>query len=165
MFSLFQKPYLTKNDIIEMLIKLAKKNYNEKEVPVASIICEEKNKNEYKIINCTGNQISKGRDPTAHSEMIALRLTCRKKKMLRLPNYTIFTTLEPCLMCSGAIILARLKKVFFLAYTEKGPGLTWLLSQRKQGKPKCNHYPKVEHCQEGGKEYQKILRSFFQERR
>lgn len=58
-------------------------------------------------------------DPTAHAEMVALRHAAERLKNYRLPETTLYVTLEPCLMCAGALIHARIKKVVYGAYDQK----------------------------------------------
>lgn len=59
-------------------------------------------------------------DPSAHAEMIAIRKAARKEEGWRLTGTTLYVTLEPCLMCMGAILLARIERVVFGCYDPKG---------------------------------------------
>ena len=158
----------TLDELIEILLELAQKSCNYEEVPVASIIfsqVSEKPK-QYTIESYAINNIRKKKDPTAHSEMEALRSACHKAKNERIPHCSILTTLEPCLMCSSAISLARLQNVYYLSPRDKGPGLTWLLSQSEPKSPhRLNHYPNAISLPKQAPKYQSMLRSFFQERR
>ncbi len=87
-------------------LELAKKAFNEGEVPVGALII-------YKdqIISEAYNQTEFLLDPSAHAEMLAIRRACKVLGNWRLMDCTLYTTLEPCAMCAGAIIQARLKKV------------------------------------------------------
>lgn len=98
------------NDIDFMLraFELAKKAEAQDEVPVgAVIVCEDK------IIGEGWNQPISSNDPTAHAEIMALRAAGKKIGNYRLPKATMYVTLEPCTMCVGAIIHARLSKLVY----------------------------------------------------
>ena len=186
------------SELIKDLLDMVRQAAVEQEVPVASLVCESfddfplrhGNGNEphlqdnrlYRVLGRASNRICHNTDVTAHSEILALRKACRVKKSERLPSCMMITTLEPCLMCSGAIVLARLATVYYLAPTQKGPGMTWLLRQLHQqsnsdhnpskdviaaqdSQPRLNHHPALVHLRDREKEYQKILRSFFHQRR
>lgn len=77
-----------------------------------------------------GNIIATGRnrsicdsDPCAHAEVVALRAAARSQNNYRLPNATLYVTLEPCVMCVGAIVQARIGRVVFAAYDAKAGAL------------------------------------------
>lgn len=65
------------------------------------------------------NRMIEAADPTAHAEMEALRAACGSAGNYRLPGAELFVTLEPCAMCAGAIVLARLSRVVFAAHDPK----------------------------------------------
>ena len=103
----------------------------------------------------TGRQIA-----TAHAEIEAIEKACRKLKSWRLPECEIYVTLEPCPMCMGAILNARIKKVYFGAYEAKGRSLTDVIANSGV----LNHKAEVE----GGvmeAECAAILSGFFAEMR
>jgi len=89
---------------IEEAIKARKKN----EIPIGSIITFDK-----KIISKGFNSSIQDNDPTAHAEINAIRNASRKIGNYRLTNHTLYTTLEPCPMCLGAIIHSRIQRVVF----------------------------------------------------
>lgn len=87
-------------------IKQAKKAYEMNEVPIGCVIvCEDK------IISRGYNRRTTDKNPLAHAEMIAIKKASKKVGDWRLEDCTMYVTLEPCQMCSGAIVQSRMKKV------------------------------------------------------
>ena len=101
-------------------------------------------------------------DPTAHAELLALRTAAQKLGDWRLTGATLYVTLEPCAMCAGAMVLARVQRVVFGAFDPKA-GMCGSLGCIAQD-PRLNHRleitPEVLHEQSG-----ELLRTFFRERR
>lgn len=89
-------------------LELAKKAFKKNEVPVGAIIV-----NNNKIIAKAFNKRETKQNALYHAEIMAINKACKKLKSFRLDTCEMFVTLEPCPMCSGAIINARLKKVYF----------------------------------------------------
>ena len=104
----------TDSDWMEIAIRLAEKAFSEKEVPVGSIVVYKNN-----IIGKGHNQTQRLKDPTAHAEILAITAAAATLKDWRLENATIYVTKEPCAMCAGAIINARVSRLVFGAYDEK----------------------------------------------
>ncbi|QJC32735.1 tRNA adenosine(34) deaminase TadA [Enterobacteriaceae endosymbiont of Donacia semicuprea] len=104
------------NDIYWMkyTLKLAILARNSGEIPVGAIIIKNN-----KIISYGYNNSIKKNDPTAHAEIIALRKAGKYLKNYRLLNTTMYVTLEPCLMCFGAIIISRISRLVFGPYNKK----------------------------------------------
>lgn len=96
------------------IIKLAKIAYKKGEVPVGAIIT----KND-KIIARAYNKIETSRDATMHAEILAIKKASKKLKNWRLNDCEMYVTLEPCTMCSSAIELSRIKKVYYLVKRDK----------------------------------------------
>jgi tRNA(adenine34) deaminase len=90
--------------------ELAQKAELHDEVPVGAVIVHED-----QIIGEGWNQPISSNDPTAHAEIIALRDAGKKIGNYRLPNTTMYVTLEPCAMCAGAIVHARVEKLLYAA--------------------------------------------------
>lgn len=136
-------------------LKCARKAYEEGEVPIgAVVVCDGK------IIGRGHNRRTGRQIATAHAEIEAIEKACRKMHSWRLPDCEIYVTLEPCPMCMGAILNARIKKVYFGAYEAKGRSLTDVIA----GSGVLNH--KAEVC--GGvmeEECAAILSGFFSEMR
>ena len=84
------------------------------EVPVGAVVVREG-----RIIGRGRNRIVKGHDPSAHAEMLAIREAAHRTGSERLPGCTLYSTLEPCAMCAGAIVLARLDRVVYGARDPK----------------------------------------------
>ena len=88
-------------------LELATSALEKKEVPVGSVIINSENK----VIGIGVNRVRSSLDPTAHAEILAIRDACNRIRDFRLTGSTIYSTLEPCAMCAGAIVQARIKKV------------------------------------------------------
>lgn len=98
----------------EEIIKLAKKAFKKGEVPVGAIIVKNN-----KIIAKAYNKIEKYKDATMHAEILAIKKASKKLKNWRLNDCEMYVTLEPCTMCSSAIELSRIKKVYYLVKRDK----------------------------------------------
>jgi tRNA(adenine34) deaminase len=127
------------------------------EVPVGAVLVRDG-----KIISRGFNQPISNSDPSAHAEMMALRAAAHIESNYRLPGTTLYVTLEPCLMCAGAMLHARVERVVFGATDPKtgAAGSVLNVFSEKQ----INHQTQVE----GGimsDECGQILRDFFKGRR
>ena len=91
-------------------IELAQESGKAGEVPVGAVVVIGD-----AVIGCGSNFPIKDLDPTAHAEIKALREAARRVKNYRLPGSTLYCTLEPCAMCAGAIVLARVERLVFAA--------------------------------------------------
>ena len=89
---------------------LAKEAYSEDEVPIGAIIVNNKNG---QIISEGYNQIEKLKDATAHAEIIAITSAENHLENWRLSDCSLYVTIEPCMMCSGAIALSRLSRIIY----------------------------------------------------
>ncbi len=96
----------------------AKKAGQKDEVPVGAVVVTEKGK----ILSSAHNQVIGLCDPTAHAEILAIRKAASKVQNYRLLNTTLYVTVEPCIMCMGAIIHARISTVVFGAFDPKWGG-------------------------------------------
>ena len=137
--------------------KLAEKAYDEKEVPVGAIIVYEN-----RIIGKGYNQVERLKDPTAHAEMIAISAACSTLENKYLKGCTLYVTLEPCPMCTGAMVWSKLDKVVFGAMDERAGscGTRYNLAADTQ----LNHQLEViQGVMESDSAY--LLRQFFEERR
>lgn len=96
-------------DYIKLAYKEALKAYKNNEVPVGAIIVS----SEGKILARAYNKKEKNKDISAHAEILALKKAMKKVGSTNLSNSTIYVTLEPCLMCSSAIIDSKIKKIIY----------------------------------------------------
>tara|TARA_B110000008_G_C16789031_1_gene491881 strand:- start:339 stop:824 length:486 start_codon:yes stop_codon:yes gene_type:complete len=99
---------------MQIAIEEAQQAMRENEIPVGAVIVQDN-----KLIAKAHNQPIKNNDPTAHAEIEVLRKAGKKLHNYRLPKTTLYVTLEPCAMCFGAIIHARIEKVVFGASDPK----------------------------------------------
>ena len=91
-------------------IKLALKSLKLNEVPVGCVIVDA----EEKIIGFGYNSSIENNDPTAHAEIMAIRMACKKKKTHKLTGCSLYVTLQPCKMCEAAIYISGIKKNLLL---------------------------------------------------
>lgn len=103
-------------------IKMANKAKKKKEVPVGALIIKDD-----KIISKAYNLKNKTNIATKHAEIIAIEKANRKMKTWRLSDCVMIVTLEPCMMCAGAILESRIKKVYCLLKRENECSIKWLL--------------------------------------
>ena len=105
----------THDYFMELALKEAKKAEQIGEVPVGAVLISENNE----ILAAAHNQTLKIVDPTAHAEILALRKAALEINNYRLLNTTLYVTVEPCIMCMGAIVHARISHVVFGASDPK----------------------------------------------
>ncbi len=138
-------------------LKEAKKAFEEDEVPVGAVVVYQN-----RIIGRGHNQIERLKDPTAHAEILALTAACNYLNTKWLNAAAIYVTIEPCSMCAGALVLARIKELYFGAQDPKtgACGSVVNIIQHK----KLNHRIKV---RKGilEKESSSLLKEFFKKKR
>jgi len=127
------------------------------EVPVGAVIARDG-----EMIAASGNRTLRDQDPTAHAESIVIRQAAASLGSWRLDRCVLYVTLEPCAMCAGAVVLARVPRVVFGAWDDKAgmAGSVGVLLRH----PRLNHRPEVLAGVRGA-ECAEILTRFFQERR
>lgn len=114
----------------------AERAFNEKEVPIGAVIVHND-----KIIGRGYNQTEKLKDPTAHAEMIAITAAANHLQDWRLNECDLYVTAEPCVMCAGAILLSRIKNIYFGTYEPKFGACGSLFNIIESNK--YNHKPNV----------------------
>jgi len=139
----------------ELAFKEAKSAADNNEVPVGCVIVKDN-----KVISSAQNQILTLNDPTAHAEILAIRSACKALNTERLVGCSMFVTLEPCTMCSGAIILSRLEKVNFLCYDEKLPAF-----REVSESPRHNASVEWQRFNYPQLPYEDLLKDFFRAKR
>lgn len=103
-----------KEKFMKAALKQAQKAYNQLEVPVGAVIVKDG-----KIIARAYNQKEKKQDTTNHAEILAIKKASKKLNSWRLLDCDMYVTLEPCSMCTGALIQSRIRKVYIGALDEK----------------------------------------------
>ena len=131
----------------------AQKAYEQEEVPVGAVVVQNG-----KIIGRGHNQIERLQDPTAHAEMIAITAAANHLESRRLDDCTLYVTLEPCPMCAGAIVLARIPTLVFGSFDPKAgaSGTLYNITHDRR----LNH---TVHVISGvcDRESEKLLKGFF----
>ena len=117
---------------MQHLIDYLMNHPSKSEIPVAAAIIDKN----LEIVSKSINLITTDLDPTAHAEIVAIRQAAKKLQNNRLDSYSLISTLEPCLMCSGAISQARINKVIFGAYEPKTGFVSSLFPTIKEFQPK-----------------------------
>lgn len=134
---------------------LAQKAYEADEVPVGAVIVKDG-----KVLSFAFNKRESGFDATAHAEILAIRKACKKLKDFRLIGCDMYVTLEPCVMCTGAILNSRIENVYFGAYISNGSISADELSKRAELNHKTQFF--------GGfleKENSELVTKYFKEKR
>lgn len=127
------------------------------DVPIGAVVAREQ-----EVLAAAGNRRERDGDPTAHAEIVALREASAAAGSWRLDGCTLYVTLEPCAMCAGALVLARVDRLVYGAVDPKA-GFVGSLGDLVRD-PRLNHVVEVvpgvlaEECGE-------VLRGFFRDRR
>ena len=127
------------------------------EAPIGAVVARAD-----EVLAAAGNERELRADPTAHAEVLALRAAAGRLGGWRIPDSTIYVTLEPCAMCAGAIILARVSRVVYAAPDPKAGAAGSVLDVL--GEPQLNHHPRVE-AGLLAEDAAELLRAFFSARR
>jgi len=150
---------------MRMALDQAEVAAEEGEVPAGCIIaapCESEGVRLHRVIGKAHNQVERLHDPTAHAEMIAITQAAHECGDWRLSNAVLYVTKEPCAMCAGAIVLARIPTVVFGAADPRRGGAVSVFNILDH--PALNHRCTV-IAGVLGDECRRILQEFFRERR
>ena len=128
------------------------------EVPVGAVLVSQSNE----LLAEAYNQPIGGVDPSAHAEINALRIAAQKLDNYRLPNTTLYVTLEPCTMCVGALVHARVKRIVYGAAEPKAGAITSAHQLLESGA--YNHVPEVTSGVKS-RECSTLISSFFENKR
>jgi tRNA(adenine34) deaminase len=150
---------VSENDIYFMRLALeeAEAAFDADEVPVGAVIVQGDT-----VIARTHNRRESSNDPTGHAELLALRVAAQKVQRWRLSEATLYVTKEPCIMCAGAMVNARLGRLVYGCRDEKGGAVDSLYKLLSDNR--LNHQVEVVSGVLGD-ESAEILKRFFQERR
>jgi tRNA(adenine34) deaminase len=142
---------------MRLAIREAERALEHEDVPVGAVIVHEG-----EVVGAGRNERELRQDPTAHAELLAIREAARRLESWRLLDCVLYVTLEPCAMCAGAVVLARLPRVVYGASDPKAGAAGSVLDVL--GEARLNHRPEVaagllgDACGE-------LLRDFFGPRR
>src|SRR5438094_7481940 len=142
---------------MRLALREAEQALEHEDVPIGAVVVRRG-----EVLAAAHNERELRQDPVAHAEIIAVREAARAAGTWRLLDAVIYVTLEPCAMCAGAIVLARVSRVIFGAADPKAGAAGSVLDVL--GEPRLNHHPVVA----GGllaAESATLLTSFFGERR
>jgi len=144
-------------DAMDRALEQARRAETHGDVPIGAAVFRDG-----ELLSEAGNERELRRDPTAHAELLAIRAAAAALGGWRLPGTTLYVTLEPCAMCAGAIVLARIPTVVIGAPDPKAGAAGSVLDVLAE--PALNHRPEVitgvreDECAA-------LLRAFFQRRR
>jgi len=142
---------------MDLALEQARRCLSWGDVPIGAVVARDD-----EVLGAAGNERERLTDPTAHAEILALQEAARRIGSWRLSECTLFVTLEPCAMCSGALVLARVDRLVFGAVDPKA-GFAGSLGNLVQDM-RLNHRVEVDsglRAEEAGA----LLREFFAERR
>ena len=139
-------------------IRVAREAEKLGEVPVGAVLVD----SDGRILAATSNRTIKNNDPTAHAEILALRLAALRKGNYRLPGTTMYSTVEPCAMCAGALVNARVARLVFGAHDERFGAVESVF--RVCDSPDLNHRIEITSGVLADK-CRALMQDFFKERR
>ena len=143
---------------MKLALNQAKKAGQKSEIPIGAVLVAESGN----ILSASHNQTISLADPTAHAEIIALRKAGQKIQNYRLLNTTLYVTIEPCIMCMGAIVHARVSRIVFGAHDPKWGAAGSLYNIAHD--TRLNHRPEIITgiCEE---ECRTLIQDFFRKKR
>ena len=121
---------------MELALHQAEQALEHDDVPIGAVVVRGE-----EVIAAAHNERERLQDPTAHAEILAIRQAAQASGSWRVLDATIYVTLEPCAMCAGAIVLARIPEVVFGATDPKAGACGSVLDVL--GEPRLNHRPRV----------------------
>lgn len=149
---------ITDTAAMQMALQLAQQAWDQGEVPVGAVLLDAQGQ----LIGQGFNQVITSHDPSSHAEMMALRQATAQLKNYRLPSAQLFVTLEPCVMCLGAMFHARIARIVYATPDPKTGACGSLLCLHHNAQ--LNHQTQVQSglLQEPAAQ---LLRNFFKSRR
>ncbi len=106
---------MTDKEFMSLALEEALRAYHENEIPIGAVLIDE----DGNLISRQHNRIEQLHDATAHAEILALREASQKLNRRRLSECTLYSTVEPCAMCAGALVLCRVKRLVYGAVDSK----------------------------------------------
>jgi tRNA(adenine34) deaminase len=144
-------------ELMRLALAEAERAAGHGDVPIGAVVAREG-----EVLGAAGNERELRADPTAHAEVLAIQAASERLGGWRLPDTTLYVTLEPCSMCAGAIVLARIPRVVYGATDPKAGAAGSVLDVL--GEPRLNHRPAVVRGLLA-EEAAEMLRSFFASKR
>ena len=148
---------MNRRNFMDLALEQAERAADRGEVPVGALIPMDD-----RVLAAAGNETLLRSDPTAHAEIVAIRLACEALGSQRLIGCDLHVTLEPCAMCAAAISFARIRRLYFGAGDEKGGAVEH--GPRFYSQAICHHAPEV-YSGIAETASAALLRRFFGERR
>jgi tRNA(adenine34) deaminase len=142
---------------MEMALDEARAAAGRGEVPVGAVVVLGG-----RVLARDGNRVRQFCDPTAHAEVLAIRAACRHLGSERLVGADLYVTLEPCVICAGAISAARIGRLYYGASDPKSGGVAF--GARVFSHPQCHHAPQVYDGIAAGPA-EDLLKAFFADKR
>jgi tRNA(adenine34) deaminase len=144
-------------DSMRLALEQARMAARHGDVPVGAVVVDQAGS----VLAAAGNEREIRHDPTAHAEILALREASRKLRSWRLTGLTLVVTLEPCTMCAGALVLARVTRLVFGAFDPKAGAVSSLFDVVRD--PQLNH--RIDVCSGVLEaECSALLKDFFADR-
>ena len=142
---------------MKVAFREAERAFERGEIPVGAVVVRGQ-----EIVGRGHNRVEQLRDPTSHAEIIAITAACETLQTKFLNGCTLYVTLEPCPMCAGSLVWARLDRLVFGAYDEKAGSASTLYNIPQD--QRLNHQMEVIAGVEAERSAQ-LLRAFFEQRR
>ncbi len=120
-------------DSMRLALEQARMAASHGDVPIGAVVIDQAGK----VLAAAGNEREIRHDPTAHAELLALREASRRLRSWRLSGLTLIVTLEPCTMCAGALVVARVTRLVFGAFDPKAGAVSSLFDVVRD--PRLNH--------------------------
>lgn len=156
-------PTVVDEYFMELAFREAHKAYKAKEVPIGAVVVWDNGNGRYQIMSQAHNQVENCHDASAHAELVALRRAARRKRNWRLTNATLYSTLEPCVMCCASAQAFRIDRIVY-----GGDDLRLGAIQSHMRLLETKHpYHTISNVVGGvhANQSQSLLRDFFRERR
>jgi len=142
---------------MRLALREAERAVEHDDVPVGAVVVHDG-----EVIGVGHNEREVRQDPTAHAEILAIRAACRELRAARIPGVTLFTTVEPCFMCAGALSHARVERVVWAVRDPKFGGCASL--GQVLSDPRLNHRVSITEGVRAA-EARELLQEFFRKKR